>query len=98
MATKGAIAKENITNIIKQTFGDDFAGVVDKKIYLWADDGGEKVQIALSLTMPKTPIESVTSGTGSVGAFPSEDTSLPTELSAEDKASVEKLKALLGVS
>lgn len=29
----------------------------DKKLYIWANDGGERVQIAISLTCPKVPIE-----------------------------------------
>ena len=28
-------------------------GEYDKKLYLWADDGGEKVQICIALTCPK---------------------------------------------
>lgn len=54
---KGAIAKENIIEIIKKTFGQDFLGEQDKKLYVLADDGGEKVQIAISLTCPKAGIE-----------------------------------------
>ena len=53
---KGAIAKEKVTKIIKEVFGDAFIAEADKKLYVEADDGGEKVQIAISLTCPKTPI------------------------------------------
>ena len=42
-------------------FGDKFIGEYDKKIYVWANDGGERVQIAISMTCPKTPIEIDTS-------------------------------------
>lgn len=55
---RGNIAKVNIINKLKENFGADFIGEVDKKVYLWADDGGEKVQIALALTCPKVMIES----------------------------------------
>ena len=54
---KGAVAKENVIEIIKKTFGQDFLGEQDKKLYVLADDGGEKVQIAISLTCPKVGIE-----------------------------------------
>lgn len=60
---KGNIAKQNIENKIKEVFGADYIGIFDKKLYLWADDGGEKVQVALTMTCPKvfvgvdTPIE-----------------------------------------
>jgi len=53
MAAKGSIAKVEVENRIKEAFGSDFAGVADKKIYVWADDGGERVQIAISMTCPK---------------------------------------------
>ena len=59
---KGAVAKTNVINKIAMAFGNDFIGEVDKKVYVWADDGGEKVQIALALTCPTTqasaPVES----------------------------------------
>lgn len=54
---KGATAKVNVTNKIALAFGDDYIGEVDKKVYVWADDGGERVQIALAMTCPKTPVE-----------------------------------------
>ena len=63
MATKGTIAKQNIENKIKEVFGADYIGIFDKKLYLWSDDGGERVQVALTMTCPKvfvgvdTPIE-----------------------------------------
>lgn len=53
MAARGSIAKVEVENKIKEAFGSDFAGVADKKIYVWADDGGERVQIAISMTCPK---------------------------------------------
>lgn len=37
-------------------FGADYIGEQDKKIYVWADDGGERVQIAIAMTCPKIPI------------------------------------------
>ena len=53
---KGAIAKEKATEIIKKAFGDRYITEADKKLYVWCDDGGEEVQLAISLTCPKTPI------------------------------------------
>ena len=54
---RGAIGKQNVINKIKEAFGTDFIGEYDKKIYVFANDGGEQVQIAISLTCPKNPIQ-----------------------------------------
>ena len=57
MAAKGSIAKVNVQNRIALAFGSDYIGEVDKKIYVWADDGGERVQIAIAMTCPKVQID-----------------------------------------
>lgn len=98
---KGTKAKENLTKIIIDALGDSFIKVADKKIYAWSDDGGEQVQIALSMTMPKTPVGAgapTTAGlVGSGSSINSEGTatSVSTELSPEDKEQVERLKEKL---
>lgn len=56
---KGANAKVEVIKKISEAFGSDFIGEVDKKVYVWANDGGERVQIALALTCPKTFIDAV---------------------------------------
>lgn len=50
---KGAIAKENVIKKIISALGDDYVGEFDKKLYTWADDGGNKVQISIALSCPK---------------------------------------------
>ena len=55
---KGNIAKQNVAKKIAEVFGSDFVGEFDKKLYLWSEENGEKVQIAISMTCPKNPIES----------------------------------------
>lgn len=57
MAAKGTIAKEKVIQKIEQVFGSDYIGIYDKKIYLWSEENGEKIQIALTLTCPKNLIE-----------------------------------------
>lgn len=57
MAAKGTVAKTKVIEKIKEALGEDFIGEVDKKIYVWADDGGERIQVALALTCPKNPID-----------------------------------------
>lgn len=54
---KGSVAKSNVINKLAEIFGNDYIGEYDKKQYIWANDGGERVQIAISLTCPKNPIE-----------------------------------------
>ena len=56
MAAKGTIAKEVIANKLKEVFGADFLGEVNKKIYIQVPENGEMVQIAVSMTYTKTPI------------------------------------------
>lgn len=53
---KGQIAKDNIVAVIQTAFGEDWIGEVDKKYYVWSEENGERVQVAISLTCPKTPV------------------------------------------
>ncbi len=53
---KGAIAKEKVTETIAKAFGKNFVGIIDKKIYVTAEEDGEMVQVCLTLTCPKTPV------------------------------------------
>ena len=62
---KGPNAKHAGSNKIAMACGTDYIGEIDKKVYVWADDGGEKVQIAIALTCAKNPVE-----TGGVSAAP----------------------------
>ena len=55
---KGNEAKEFVTKKLQEAFGEDFIGEYSKKIYIWAKENGERIQIAISLTCPKTPIGS----------------------------------------
>lgn len=56
---KGAEAKEYVAKKLKEAFGDDYVGEVDKKYYVWAYEGGQKMQIAIAMTCPKTPVGNV---------------------------------------
>lgn len=105
---KGTVAKQRVEDKIKQAFGADFVGVVDKKIYVWADDDGEKVQVAISLTCPKNLIGIINTtkinyGSSSAGIdFESENTTIavsgPTnEVSEEEKQNLATLLEKLGL-
>ena len=56
---KGSIAKTKIAEKIKNLYGADYVGEAGGKYYIYESDGGEKVQIAISLTCPKNPIGTV---------------------------------------
>lgn len=53
---RGAQAKSKVEQIISSAFKDNFLGIYDKKLYVQAEENGEMVQIAISLTCPKTPV------------------------------------------
>jgi hypothetical protein len=54
---RGNIAKEAVEKKIREAFGQNWIGVYDKKLYVWAQENGEQVQVAISLTCPKVPVE-----------------------------------------
>ena len=54
---KGTIAKSNVVDKIKSVFGNDYIGEVGGKYYVWSAENGEKIQIAIALTCPKTPVD-----------------------------------------
>ena len=56
MAIRGSLAKAEVIKKIIDTFGDSYIGEFSGKHYIWANDGGQKVQIAIALTCPKTNV------------------------------------------
>lgn len=105
---KGNVAKEAIVKKIAAAFGSDFIGEYDKKIYVWENDGGERVQIAISLTCPKVPIQVDTSVSADGGDWdfsdnPATSTTIavasagPAEITEEEKNNIAELMARLGL-
>lgn len=99
---RGATAKINVENKIREAFGADFAGTVDKKLYVWADDGGEKVQICISMTCPKVPIGVGTTDENGIdfdnmpeGGAATEFK--PAEITKEETENIRKLLSELGL-
>lgn len=70
MAAKGNVAKATVIEKIKEAFGENFIAEVDRKAYVWADDGGERIQIAIALTCPKVPIEAPDVSTSKIVDIP----------------------------
>ena len=54
---KGTEAKRRIADKLAEVFGPDYIGEFDKKYYIWSSENGERVQVAISMTCPKTPVE-----------------------------------------
>ena len=105
---KGAIAKEEVVKKISEAFGSSFIGEFDKKVYVWANDGGEQVQIAISLTCPKNPIQVDTTVTTDAGDWDFSDNpkvnttvavanAAPAEITEEEKDNIANLMAKLGL-
>lgn len=100
---RGANAKIEVENKIREAFGADFVATVDKKIYVWADDGGEKVQVCISMTCPKVPV-----GVGNQGNEDGIDFEnmpaggiatefKPAEITQEETENIRKMLAELGL-
>lgn len=95
---RGDLAKQSAIATIQTAFGDDFVGLIDKKLYVNVKDGpnGEVVQLSIALTMPKTPVSASAVPVTTPATWESKPAT-PTELSAEDKAKVADLCARLGI-
>lgn len=104
---KGTIAKELVEKKIIAAFGADYIGTIDKKIYVWAMENGEKVQVALSLTCPKVPIE--INNTVQIGDYDFDDSAVtittsasskgfsPAEITDDERANIAALMERLGL-
>lgn len=92
MAARGTVAKQEVTKKLREAFGDNFIGEHEKKIYVWANDGGDCVQIAITLTCPKIQIE-----TGAVSAFPTTASAQSVEFTDQEKKNLEDLMARLNL-
>lgn len=99
---RGANAKIEVENIIRNAFGANFLGVNDKKIYVNADDGnGEMVNIAISLTCPKVNFATISSEDGldfaNMPATGSATEFKPAEITVEETENIRKMLAELGL-
>jgi hypothetical protein len=101
---RGNDAKQQVIQKISQAFGSDWIGEVDKKYYVWANENGEKLQIAITLTCPKTMVEAAPSKPVSFSNkmdFEAEDTFISpapaTEITEEEKQNLQELMARLGL-
>lgn len=92
MVVRGTVAKQEVIEKLRESFGNNFIGEHEKKIYVWANDGGDRVQIAITLTCPKIQIE-----TGAVSAFPTTTSAQSVEFTDQEKKNLEDLMARLNL-
>ena len=104
MAAKGAEAKEYVAKKLKEAFGEDYIGEIDKKYYVWSREGGQRMQIAIAMTCPKTPVGNVE--TSSPGTFDWEGSTVsaapastfkPADIDDAERAKVAELMKKLGL-
>lgn len=95
---KGAIAKEAVIKKIAAAFGEDYLGEQDKKIYVQTYEGGEKVQVAISLTCPKNPIGGMNFEMIKVSAPAVEQRNMEsTEITAAEQNKIDELMKMLNL-
>ena len=105
---RGNEAKEKLMNKIIQMPNVSFIGCYDKKYYFFEEDNGEQVQIAISLTCPKNPIQVDTTVTTNAGDWDFSDNSkvnttvavanaAPAEITEEEKKNIADLLLKLGL-
>ena len=105
---RGSLAKEYAAKKIAEAFGADYVGEVDKKLYVWSQENGEKIQIAIAMTCPKNPVGDVPvmdfstdtgdfdfSGDASAATPPT--VFQPAAITAEEKANIASLMEKLGL-
>lgn len=103
-AAKGNLAKENLIKKMSKCLPEGtYIGCFDKKYYFWSEENGEKVQVAISMTCPKSQVESVSVIKGGGFDFSAPSTVIaptkhePAEISEEEKENVQELMRRLGL-
>lgn len=100
MARRGDKAREQVMQKIVDVFGDDFCCIDNKKIYVNGHEGGETIQFAINLTMPKTPVTGGSTNRNIITGNPNDWTEKEiktAEISDEDAETIKKLKETLGI-
>ena len=99
MAIRGAAAKDYVTKKIQETFGPDFLGLVDKKLYISVKENGENLQIAISLTCPKENLEFDSSPVAEISETPASQNSVAAsaQFTQKEKETIEELMRRVGL-
>ena len=103
---KGNVAKQTIADKLKKLFGNNFILSEGNKVYVWEDDGGERIQVALTMTCPKTPVGAAMTSPEPASAFDNYITpngefvsvqKNTTEITPEEQQTIKDLMARLGL-
>ena len=104
---RGTEAKNKVVAKLAAAFGEDYIGEFDKKYFIWSSENGERVQIAISLTCPKNPIEIAATAEPDGDWDFSDDkpktanvavtNAAPAEITEEEKQNLADLMARLGL-
>lgn len=94
---KGSVAKENFMKRVATALGDDYIGydADGKKWYVWSTENGEKMPVAIALTVPKAMPASLSADmpqgdNGGDLVFNSANAA-PVDMGADEKATLERL-------
>ena len=90
MAKKGDTARAVVYDKIKEAFGENFVDIVDKKIYVTANEQGEDIQFAITVTMPKTPVNKASKENNEIN-FETSTSKPKVEISDKEKEDIRKL-------
>lgn len=98
---RGNLAKAQVNEIIQKAFGPDYITIDGSKIYVWANDGNEKVQIALAMTCPKNPVEGITAKNEPENVFDTYGAAKPSapvnDMSEQEQETIRALMERLGL-
>lgn len=100
---RGSEAKQKVANKLAEAFGKDWIGEFEKKYFVWAEENGERVQIAISLTCPKNPVGQVSSNSMELNFENMGETKAspvnfqPAEITEDERENVRKLMERLGL-
>lgn len=90
---KGAIAKDTLMKRFITAVGADYCGTEDgKKFYFMSTENGERVQVAVSMTVPKTPVTfNAQGGDINFGDEPIATSAKKVEMGEDEKATLDRL-------
>lgn len=100
---KNQEAKDYVENKLAAVFGSDFVGNIGGKVYVWGKTkAGEKIQVAISMTCPKTAVTAVDGPSTGFDWADNPTTAAPipkapTEITEDEKQNIANLLASLGL-